>query len=502
MHVATNSVPLTRTDWSHFIDNGFTDIADSKMVEVWNPATGEVLGKVVDGTPADVDRAVRSADLAQKAWSKVPIRQRAAAVLAIADLIEEHGEELAMLDTLDNGSPLKMMRGDITLTLTQMRYLAGLALQMRGETIPTDDPDTIDFTTQQPFGVVGRIIPFNHPFMFAATKTVVPLITGNTVVLKPSMETPLSALRFAELAARVLPPGVLNVVTGRGSVVGDAIVSHPDVPRIAFIGSVEVGLEIQRRAATDTVKVVSLELGGKNPLVVFPDADLEAAVAGAVKGMNFTWQGQSCGSTSRIYVHKDIWEPFLKEMETKLSSLQVGDPLAETTDVGAIVSRRQFDTVCSFLREGENDERARLVVGGVESENSAGGFIRPTLFAYDDGPGDSRLVHEEIFGPIVVALPFSDYDEVITAANQLDVGLTASVWTSNLSLAMQASRDLEAGYVWVNESSMHVPGAPYGGVKNSGIGREEGIEEYYSFTQQKNIYINFKNNQPRPGAVK
>lgn len=461
------------------------------MVEVCNPATGAVLGRVVDGTPADVDRAVGAAAAAQKAWSMMSIRQRATAIFAIADLVEEHGEELALMDTLDNGSPLKMMRGDIIHTLTQMRYLAGLALQMRGETIPTDDRNSLDFTVHEPFGVVGRIIPFNHPFMFAATKVVVPLITGNTVVLKPSMETPLSALRFAELAAQILPPGVLNVVTGRGSVVGDAIVGHPDVPRIAFIGSVEVGREIQRRAATDTVKVVSLELGGKNPLLVFPDADLDAAVAGAVKGMNFTWQGQSCGSTSRIYVHRDIWEEFLARMRGKLSALRIGDPLADTTDVGAIVSRRQFDTVQSFFREGERDERARLVVGGVESENESGGFIRPTLFAYDAGSGDSRLVHEEIFGPIVVAIPFSDYDEVIREANKLDVGLTASVWTSNLSLAMRASRDLRAGYVWVNESASHILGAPYGGVKNSGIGREEGMEEYYSFTQQKNVYIKF-----------
>lgn len=491
MHLANAGIALPRTDWSHFIDNEFIDASNSRMVEVRNPATGDILGRVLDGTSADVDRAVRSAADAQKSWSKLSMRQRAAAIFALADLIEENGDELALIDTLDNGSPLKMMRGDITHTLTQMRYLAGLALQLRGETIPTDEQDSLDFTVNVPFGVVGRIIPFNHPFMFAATKTVVPLITGNTVVLKPSMETSLSALRFAELAARVLPPGVLNVVTGRGSVVGDALVRHPDVPRIAFIGSVEVGLEIQRSAANDTVKVVSLELGGKNPLIVFADADLDAAVTGAVKGMNFTWQGQSCGSTSRVYVHHDIWDEFLDRMGARISALRIGDPLAETTDVGAIVSRRQFDSVCSFLRDGENDEQARLVVGGVESENESGGFIRPTLFAYDRGAVGSRLVNEEIFGPIVVAVPFSDYDEVIQAANQLEVGLTASVWTSNLSLAMRASRDLRAGYVWVNESSSHILGAPYGGVKNSGIGREEGIEEYYSFTQQKNVYIKF-----------
>jgi acyl-CoA reductase-like NAD-dependent aldehyde dehydrogenase len=261
--------------------------------------------------------------------------------------------------------------------------------------------------------------------------------------------------------------------------------------RIAFTGSVAVGQHIQRSAAESGVKFVTLELGGKNPLIIFPDADLDAAVTGAVNGMNFTWQGQSCGSTSRIYVHRSIWSPFLEQMSSSLDSMTVGHPRHPASDVGAIVSRAQYDRVCAFLEDGMADPAARLVTGGVAPGFERGFYVRPTLFAFDNGGRSSRLVNEEIFGPIAVAIPFDDYDEVIADANRLEFGLTASVWTSNLSTGLRATRDLQAGYVWINHSSTHIPGTPFGGVKNSGLGREEGIEELYSYAQQKNVYIKF-----------
>jgi acyl-CoA reductase-like NAD-dependent aldehyde dehydrogenase len=281
------------------------------------------------------------------------------------------------------------------------------------------------------------------------------------------------------------------VVTGLGATVGARLTAHPDVGRIAFTGGVETGLAIQRQAAADRVKTVTLELGGKNPLLVFPDAELDAAVAGAVNGMNFTWQGQSCGSTSRAYVHRSLWEEFLGRLAVEVGKLRLGDPQSDDTDVGAIVCRSQFDRVARFVEGGLGDPRARLIAGGEVRGPDAGFFVAPTVFAFDGGDCDSPLLEEEIFGPVLSVLPFDEYGEVIARANRLPLGLTASVWTEDLGTAMRAVQDLEAGYVWVNASSIHIPGAPFGGFKNSGVGREEGIEELYSYTQQKNVYIRF-----------
>jgi betaine-aldehyde dehydrogenase len=391
---------------------------------------------------------------------------------------------------LDNGSPIREMRNDAHLAVMQMRYFAGLALQLRGETIPTGH-GRLNYTLREPFGVVGRIIPFNHPLMFAAGKLAAPLVAGNTVVLKPSEHTSLSALRLADLIVEALPAGVANVVTGFGAEAGDALVAHPHVRRLAFIGSVETGLAIQRRAAERVVKTVTLELGGKNPIAVFPDADLEQAIDGAVRGMNFTWQGQSCGSTSRLLVHELLHEDFVEQLAARMEALRSGPPTDVSTDTGAIVHRRQYDKVLSYLELGRA-EGARLVVGGgpaEEAELKGGMFLRPTLF--DGVRPDSRLAQEEIFGPVLAVMPFGDYDEAIAIANSVGYGLTASVFTRDLSIAHRFARDVEAGYVWVNDSSRHFAGAPYGGVKNSGVGREEGFEELASYTEPKNVNVRF-----------
>jgi acyl-CoA reductase-like NAD-dependent aldehyde dehydrogenase len=478
--------------WRMLIGGRLVDAAGGEQADVVDPARGAIVARIPSGSSADVATAVDAAARTFPTWRATSASDRAGMVCELAAAIEQHGEELAWLDTVDGGSPIKVMRGDYKLAVDQLRYFAGLALELRGETIPTHEPGTLDFTLREPFGVVGRIVPFNHPLMFAASRIAAPLVAGNTVVLKPSEHTSLSALRLGELAAGVLPPGVLNVVTGVGAVVGDAIVRHPGVPRIAFTGGVEVGRQIQRSAAEASVKTVTLELGGKNPMIVLPDANVDDAVAGAVRGMNFTWQGQSCGSTSRLYVHRSLLEGFISAVADRMEDLVIGDPQDEGTDVGAIAYRAQYDKVVRYLEAAGRDPRSRLVTGGLPpaGEFGDGLFVRPTLFALEHD-ADSPIATEEIFGPILVAMPFDTLDEVIGRANALPFGLTASVWTNDLSTAMRASRELAAGYVWVNWSSSHIPGTPFGGVKDSGVGREEGIEELYGYTQSKNVYVKY-----------
>ena len=475
--------------WRLLIGGELVEAEDQRTLEVVNPATGEVVAQAPAASTGDVDRAVAAAQAAFRDWCRRPVAERSAFVHRLADAIEVHGEELAWIDTVDNGTPLKVMRSDFKLAVQQLRYFAGLALELKGETIPTPERGSVDFTLREPFGVVGRIVPFNHPLMFAASKLGAPLVAGNTVVLKPSQHTSLSALRLGELCRKLLPPGVVNIVSGRGSEIGDHLARHPGVPRLALTGSVAVGRRLQEQAARERVKVVTLELGGKNPIIVFDDAGPEA-LGGVLAGMNFTWQGQSCGSTSRLYVHRSRYRSFLDELAARMESMVVGDPLDPATDVGAVASRPQYDSVVEYIASGVSDPRASLLAGGLPQKTD-GYFIRPTLFAVEDERG-VRIANEEIFGPVLVAMPFDDYDDVVARANALPLGLTASVWTRDLATALRASRDVEAGYVWVNASSRHIAGAPFGGVKDSGIGREEGLEELMSYTQSKNVYVRFE----------
>jgi acyl-CoA reductase-like NAD-dependent aldehyde dehydrogenase len=455
-----------------------------------DPSSGEVVARVPRARAEDVADAVTAAEAALPAWRAASPLERAAVVRQIADVVEEHAEELALLDVVDNGSPIREMRNDSRIATAHLRYFAGLALQVRGETIPGDD-GRLNYTLRQPYGVVGRIIPFNHPLMFAASRMAAPLIAGNTLVMKPSEHTSLSALRLAELCADFIPDGVLNMISGFGDEAGDALVTDPRVRRLAFIGSAQVGRMIQARAATEVVKTVTLELGGKNPIVIFEDADLDAAVEGALRGMNFTWQGQSCGSTSRLLVHDSMHDELVERLAARMDALQSGPPTDEATETGAIVNQRQYDKVMSYLEIGR-EEGSRVVAGGgpVEVEDRPGGlFLRPTLFDGVDPEG--RLANEEIFGPVLAAMPFSEYDRALEIANRVSYGLTASVFTRDLGLAHRFARDVEAGYVWVNDASKHFPGTPYGGFKDSGIGREESLDELLSYTQVKNVNVNF-----------
>jgi len=475
--------------WKMLIDGALSEARSGQSVPVVNPATEAVIAHIPDAGEDDVDVAVAAAVRAAPLWAETPISQRADVLLAIADIVENNGEEFAWIDMYDNGSPIRMTRGDYRLAVQNLRYFAGLALQLRGDTIPVADANAIDFTVRDPFGVVGRIVPFNHPLLFAASSIAAPLLAGNVIVLKPADSTTLSTLRLGELIADVIPPGVVNIVTGPGDRVGDRIVTHPDVRRIAFTGSEAVGRRIQARAASAAVKTVSLELGGKNPVVVFGDADIDKAVEGALNGMNLRWQGQSCGSTSRLFIHRSIFEDVVGQLAARMNKLKVGDPRLDSTEVGALVSEAHYERVTSFIRMGLDDPELELRTSG-DPPKRPGFFVRPTLFSAPRGPS-GPLFTDEIFGPVFVAAPFDTYQEVIALANSLRVGLTASVWTTNLTTAMSAVRDLQAGYVWINASSSHIPGAPFGGVKNSGVGREEGIEELQSYTQLKNVYVRY-----------
>lgn len=462
--------------------------AGGEWLDSVNPATGEHLGRFPRCAADDVDAAAAAASAAFPAWARAPAAERAALLHQLADAVEARGEELAAIDVADNGSPIREMRNDVRIAAAQVRYLANLAVMVRGETIPGAD-DRLDYTLRQPFGVVGRIVAFNHPLMFAVTKIAAPLAAGNTVILKPSEHTSMSVLALGDDLVKIFPPGVVNVVTGLGTEAGDALVAHPSVRRLAFIGSGSTGRQIQRRAAETGVKTVTLELGGKNPIVVFPDADLERAVDGALRGMNFTWQGQSCGSTSRLVVHTEIQDRFVQELAERMDRLRSGMPEHEDTDTGAIVNAQQFEKVRRYIEIGKQ-EGARLVVGGSPPDDpalAAGHFMRPTLF--DQVDSTSRIAQEEIFGPVLVAIPFTDYQDAVRIANDVPLGLTASVFTRDLVCAHRFARDVEAGYVWVNDSSRHFLGTPYGGVKESGVGREEDLSEVLSYTQVKNVNV-------------
>ncbi len=464
-----------------------------EYIESISPSTGEVLARIPRLGAEDVQEAVEAAGRAAREWRRVRPQERVDKVLEFADRIDARAEELARIDVADNGTPIRVMRVIARMASTFIRAQASIALEVHGETVP-DEFDALNISVQEPYGVTARITPFNHPLMNAATKVVPALVTGNAVLLKPSEHTSLSALAMAGDFAEVFPPGLVSIITGYANEAGNAIIDHPEVRRIAFIGGAAGGRAIQERAARAGVKHVTLELGGKNPFVVFPDADLDAAAEGAVTGMNFGWQGESCASTSRLMVHESIHDEFVARVAAKIDALRPGNPLDEASDTGAIASRPQYEKVLGYIELGKQE--GRLVAGGGRPDDpdlADGLFVRPTMFDRIE-PG-ARIAQEEIFGPVLVAIPFRDYDDAVRIANGIEYGLTASVWTNDYGTAHRFARDVEAGYVWVNTVSRLLPGTPYGGIKNSGIGREGHLEELYSFTTTKNITFKFPQGQ-------
>ncbi|WP_314174803.1 aldehyde dehydrogenase family protein [Streptomyces winkii] len=486
--VATAVAAVADREWQLSV-GGRTRAAGGGSYDVECPATEAPIAAAPDATDADVDAVVRAAADAGTAWASLDVRERGRRLRALAEAVRAHADELALLDALDSGNPVTAMRTDVGWGAELLDLFADFASHLGGSTIPAT-PENLHFTRRAPFGVVARIVPFNHPALFAAAKVAAPLMAGNTVVLKPSEITPLSALRLTEIAAGVLPPGVLSVVTGDGPAASRALVRHPLVRRIGFIGSERVGRLVQRDAADAGVKEVSLELGGKNALVVCPDADLEAAAAGIVGGMNFAWsEGQSCGSTSRVLLHASVADEVLRLVRDRVAAIRIGSPVDPATQMGPLASRAQYEKSRRYI-DIALGEGATLFHGGDRPRGETferGHYLEPTVFT---GVRPSmRIAQEEVFGPVMSVLTYTDIDEAVEIANGVDYGLTASIWTRDVSTALSLADRIEAGYVWVNGSSRHFWGVPFGGTKSSGVGREESVEELLSYTELKAVNV-------------
>jgi acyl-CoA reductase-like NAD-dependent aldehyde dehydrogenase len=460
---------------------------NGQWIESHDPATLEPTGRVPAATANDVDRAVKAAAQAQLGWAKKSVWERAAVLRGLAAAIRTRGAEILTLEARDTGNTLAKLQADVQIAAGYLEYFAGLGSELKGETVPAS-AQGLHFTLREPYGVVARIVPFNHPFMFAAAHLAAPLMAGNAVVVKTPETSPLTGSLLGELCRDTLPKGLVNIVHGFGAPAGDALVRHPLVRRIGFTGSVATGLAIQRAAASAAVKHVTLELGGKNPFIVFPDADLERVIDMAVAGMNFSWAGQSCGSTSRLLLHESIHDRVVEGVAARMAALRLGSPLDLASEMGPVNSARQHARVMDFIN-GARAEGARLVTGGRRPPGerfSKGYWVEPTLFA--EVQPAMRIAREEIFGPVVCALRWRTEDEAVALANDSDYGLTAAVWTQDLSVALRMLRSLQAGTVWINMAGQHFVGTPFGGWKDSGLGGEECLEELLSYSQVKAVH--------------
>jgi betaine-aldehyde dehydrogenase len=481
---AMRSLPGHR---SLYYGGGWHDSVGGRDTQVMSPSTGDSLGTAVDASAQDVDGAVAAARKGFARWRDTPPQERAAAIRRAAAILRAHAEELALTEALDTGNPLSAMLYDVAISADYMELFAGLVTEMKGSTIPVG-PGSVHYTLREPLGVVARIGAFNHPLLFVAGKCGAPLAAGNALIVKPSDTTPLAALRIAELWEGVFPPGVFNVVTG-GREAGAALAAHRDVAKIGFIGSINGGRAVMSMAS-GTLKALTLELGGKNALIACADAKPAEVADGVVRGMNFRYvTGQSCNSTSRVYLHESIHDASLSEIVDRVRRIRIGLPTERDTEMGCLSSQAQFDKTLAYIKFGV-EGGARLVYGGKrpsDAKLARGFFVEPTVFA--EVTDDMRIAREEIFGPVVSVLRWSDEDEVLARVNALDVGLTCSIWTRDLSRAHRLASRVEAGYVWINGASQHWVGVPFGGYKQSGIGREESIEELLACTQIKTVNV-------------
>jgi phenylacetaldehyde dehydrogenase len=472
------------------INGKWVEAASGKTFATYNPATGEVLSRVAEGDREDIDRAVRSARAAFETgrWSQLTPSERGRLIWKLADLLEDNLEEFAELESLDNGKPLKIARAaDVPLAVDLFRYMAGWATKIEGNTIPISVPYTpgakyLAYTLREPVGVVGQIIPWNFPLLMAAWKLGPALATGNTVVLKPAEQTPLTALRLGELFQEAgFPDGVVNIVPGYGETAGAALAAHPGVDKIAFTGSTEVG-KLILQAAAGNLKKVSLELGGKSPNVVFADVDLDTAIAGAAGAIFFN-HGQCCCAGSRLYVENKIFDKVVEGVAEHAKKINVGSGQDESTDMGPLVSAEQLNRVCGYLESGFS-EGAKAVVGGGR-HGDKGYFVKPTVLVNTNEK--MKVVREEIFGPVVTAIPFSDPAELVTQANDTVYGLAAGIWTRDIQKAHRLASQLRAGTVWINCYNIFDAALPFGGYKQSGWGREMGHEVLEQYTEVKAV---------------
>jgi acyl-CoA reductase-like NAD-dependent aldehyde dehydrogenase len=480
----------------HLIDGQWVDSASGRATTLVEPAHNRPIGEVAVGDAGDVDRAISAARTAfdEGPWPRLSAGQRGRYLLRLASLIEREGEDLARLESLNNGKPIReSSQIDVPLAADCFEYFAGYATKLTGHTLPVPG-EMLAYTLRQPVGVVAAITPFNFPLLLAAWKLAPALAFGNTVVVKPSPETPLTTLRLAELAVEAgIPAGALNVVLGEAEA-GAALVTHPLVDKVTFTGSTAVGKQVVTGAAA-SLKRVSLELGGKAPNIVFADAPLDDAVAGALFGVFWT-QGEICTAGSRVLVQEPVFDAFVERFVARARRLKLGDPLDLRTDVGPLVSRRQLDRVLAHIESGKSGG-ARMLTGGgrpTEPELADGNYVVPTVFV--DVPRDLAIAREEIFGPVVVIQPFRTAEEALRIANATDYGLTAGVWTTNVKVAHRMARDLRAGTVWVNTYNIVTSEAPFGGFKQSGWGRENGPYALNDFTEVKQVYVNLAERGP------
>ena len=476
------------------VDGEWRESAGGAFLAVENPARrGCVIAEVPRAAAPDVEVAVSAASRAFQFWRNVAPRERGKLMLQVADDIDQRAEELARLLATETGNALRpQARPEVKNAAEVFRYFGSVAGELKGAVIPLGE-ELLSYSRREPIGVVGGIIPWNSPLLLAALKIAMACSAGNTLVLKAAEDAPLTVLALARMCAEHLPAGVLNVLTGYGEECGAALAAHPGVAKLSFTGSTEVG-RLVMRAAADRIVPVSLELGGKSPAVVFPDSDDERTVEGVISGMRFTRQGQSCTAGSRLLLHESIADSFLDKLVRRLGGLKVGDPLDEATDMGSMINQRQFDRVCSYIEDGMRQRGVRVAMGGLPSrdgELAEGWFVRPTVLA--NVSNEWRVAREEIFGPVLVVIPWSDEKEAVRMANDSHYGLAAYVWCRDVTKALRTAHAIESGWVQVNQGGGQLPGQSYGGYKQSGIGREFSLDGMLeSFTQIKSVTVNLR----------
>jgi acyl-CoA reductase-like NAD-dependent aldehyde dehydrogenase len=473
------------------IGGKWVDAVSGETFAVEDPAHRAPIAEVPRGRAEDVDRAMKAAAEAFPAWSRTPPRDRGRILARIADALEARVEELARTIALETGNAIRTQsRPEAKNTIDILRYFSGLGGELKGDTIPLGD-NVLCYTRREPLGVVGAIIPWNAPVLLAAVKIAPALCAGNTMVMKAAEDAPLGVLLLAEVCQQFLPPGVLNLLTGFGEECGGPLANHPAVRKLSFTGSTDVG-KIGLRAAADRIVPISLELGGKSPSIVFPDANEDWVLDGIVAAMRFSRQSQSCTAGSRLFLHRDIFDSFLDALGRKVKALKIGDPLDEASDIGTIINEKQFRKVCKYVEEGLKQRAGRLVIGGLppkEGPLREGYYAIPTIFA--NAANDWRLAREEIFGPVLVAIPWTDEADAIRMANDSHYGLAAYVWSHDIGKALRTAHAIESGWVQVNQGLGQSPGHSYGGYKESGIGREFSLEGMLdSYTQGKNVTVN------------
>ncbi|HMJ36551.1 MAG TPA: aldehyde dehydrogenase family protein [Baekduia sp.] len=474
-----------------FVGGRWEAAASGATLDTREPATGKVLARVADGGAEDLARAVARGREAAAAWASIPPAERGEAIAALGARLRDAAAEFGALDARDTGSPVAAMTADAIKGAKAMARAAGLATELKGETVPAT-AGRLHYSTLEPWGVVGRITAFNHPILFSAARLAPALVAGNAVILKPSELAPLAPLALAELAADLLPEGLLSVLVG-GPALGQAMARDPELRRLSFTGSPGTALAIQGGAAeSGVIKTMTFELGGKNPIVVFGDADLDAAAGAVVRGMNFTRvQGQSCGSTSRAFLHSDVREAVMERVLDAVGRIRLGDPLDPETEMGALIDDRAVQRCRRFVDDAVAGG-GRVLAGGAaptDPDLQDGSFFLPTVL--DRVDHDSPLAQQEVFGPVLSVFEWTDPAEALRLANDVRFGLTASVWTCDLDAAFSMASQLEAGFIWVNDVELRYGGVPFGGWKDSGTGLEDGLEELLSFTRARFVNVRF-----------